>query len=170
MKRRKSGNLISDSCSPAWVSGEELTVALGTEADSSWIVTAPPDQPETSMRPTLRHVTRKEQIKPGRQQSSTCPREMQRGQLSETRIQFLGNSLSNLVLSQEAECLSLNPTSTTSPQTRDFTCLCLGFPSAKWGFHVLGLLGLNEIIPIHWQWQLLLIVSSIKWGIELCPL
>lgn len=58
MRRQKSGNPISDRCSPAWVSVEELTTALGMKVDLSWIMTATPEQPETSMRG--RHVTRKE--------------------------------------------------------------------------------------------------------------
>lgn len=40
------------------------------------------------------------------------------------------------------------------------------FPSAKWGWPILGWLGPNEGIHIRWPWWLLLILSYIKWGNE----
>lgn len=63
MKRQKSGNPISDRCNPACMSGEAPAIASEIKANPSWIMTATPGQHKTRMRG--RHVTRKEQIKPG---------------------------------------------------------------------------------------------------------
>lgn len=68
-----------------------LAPALGTKADSSWIMTATLDQPENSVRG--RCVTQKELTKPGSQQPPVCPRAGQRGRLLDTRVQGLGGSL-----------------------------------------------------------------------------
>lgn len=71
IKTQKSGNPISDRCSPACMSGEALGSSSWDQGRfilGSW---QPPGQPEIRVRGS--HVTRKELIKSGSSQPSSAP-------------------------------------------------------------------------------------------------